>query len=152
MIPAEQGSALDRWRSQRKQIADRLASPLDLHIEGYDEPELWMRCRRITPDELNGIGGDDGFVVAQSADALSLACTGLYEGHPSIGRLIAERTATGRNPFDVLLEQWGEESGSARDAVCKVLVDEYEVTRLGGLLAQFSSQITAKAAEEHRGE
>ena len=150
MIPADEGSALDRWRSQRKQIADRLATPLDLHIEGYDEPELWARCRRILPDELNGF--DDESVVAGNADALSLACLGLYEGHPSIGRLIAERTPTGRNPFDVLLEQWGEESASARDAVCKVLVDEYEVTRLGGLLAQFSSQITAKAAEEHRGE
>lgn len=155
-VPADDGSALDRWRQQRKTIADRIAQPLDLQIPGFDDPPLWARYRRLEPDELNGILPDrndkDASVVAMNADALNLACEGLYEGHPSIGVLRAAPTATGRSAFDVLAEQMDLAVETARDAVHAVFVDDYAVTDAGGALAEWSAGGNDKAAEEHRGE
>ena len=142
--PAAQASALDVWRSRLKEIADRIAQPIDVRVLP-GEPELWMRCRRIDPDELNRIADASESMLDNNVDAIIAACQGLYEGRPATGRLVAER-------FDLLADQLGVDAADHRAAVRAVFADDYALLRAGGELTDHFTAVEQQAEQRHAGE
>lgn len=140
--PAAPGSVLDRIRNRRKEILDQGAQPLDLLIPGYDD--VWVRLRRLSPDELNRVV-DDESVTVTNADALVAALLGIYDGPPATGTVIAER-------FDQLAEQIGCETGTARGDCIAVYADDYAVCDHGSQLARFSRRAYDDTEETLAGE